>query len=46
MVERLNLGLRKRKGEARLAYLSNCKAFAVSMGGFISGAVVEMVLFL
>lgn len=44
--ERLNLCWRKRKGEARLGYPSNCKAFTVAMGGFISDAAVEIVLFL
>lgn len=46
MTECLNLCLRKRKGEARLVYPSNCKAFTVAMGGFINDALVEIVLFL
>lgn len=35
----------KEKSEASLVYPSNCKAFAVAMGGFISGASVEILLF-
>lgn len=33
------------KGEASLVYPSNCKAFPVAVGGFISDAVVEVLLF-
>lgn len=33
------------KGEASLVYPSNCKAFTVAVGGFISDAVVEVLLF-
>lgn len=46
MAEFLYLCLRKRKGEARLVYPSDCKAFSVAMGAFISDAVVETALFL
>lgn len=37
---------KKRKGEARFMYPSNCEVITVATGGFINGAVVEIVLFL